>query len=552
MTKKKIHIDELFRNGLKNLSLFVSTRDLDAIDDKKNLFEEQSGTDNAAPAGTFSDFEMEITEADWNATLAKLDAEKASMAQDNAFSKSLSGLELEPHPDDWKETLRRYKEAKRRRRYLLTGSGFLLLLLLFAGVFMLNRNVRESGSDKLAVNSRVQHDELPPAGKNDRREHIAEGKSAEPENKPHDIPAVQNDTKPARTEPVRKGNADFLVTKPDQNEAPAADRREQSNVKDDRTDRYIRADILSDDDDGTENNDRVTQGNHPGGEQVPELKPEPEENNPKPSFGNLADSLSKKMQMLQALPTDTPVSNNNNRIVPPKPTPSTGIYAALSNNFMYAYRQLPSSNNALYNQVRNDGERPSLLWSAGLEFGLTRGQNRMATGFRTEEQHFVTNYRYSYRVYDSLPVWNPGRTEIIGYFLVRGRDTSISEKNEVRVRTVTVPFEYSRMFKINDGLSLIAGVGMSFRWNAAQSGSKMINPLNNQLYPYTSLSAFERNFNILPALHTGFQCRLKGAYMLEAGFSGSRALYSRFKDNYGAKEFATGFGLYTKLIYRIR
>jgi hypothetical protein len=99
-------------------------------------------------------------------------------------------------------------------------------------------------------------------------------------------------------------------------------------------------------------------------------------------------------------------------------------------------------------------------WTKGIELGVLKAKTQFSIGVQACNQTFVSNYKYSYRVFDSLPVYNPGRTKIIGYFLLNARDTFINEENKVKLNKIQVPLTFSRIVSFNTKTSLILGASM--------------------------------------------------------------------------------------------
>ena len=232
--------------------------------------------------------------------------------------------------------------------------------------------------------------------------------------------------------------------------------------------------------------------------------------------------------------------------------PVLGLYVAMINQINYGSRVLSKGNNDFYNSVRKSADKPSVSWTKGIEVGILKYKTQFSIGVQASSQTFVSNYKYSYRVYDSLPVYNPGRTQIIGYFLLHGRDTFINEENKVKLNKIQVPLSFSRVLSINSRMGFLMGTSLVIDYTSKTTGTKMINPQNNQLYYYKTLQGFERRLNVLPSLNIGINYQVGKNLMLQSSIYANTAVIGRFKNNFGANEQAYNMGINLKLLYLIK
>lgn len=507
---------------------------MEAIDDKKSVFSE---TPDEPKETAFSDFELEVNESDWLATKAKLDNEKSAMSQDNIFSKGFEHFTMEPEPDDWTETYRKYKLRKKRRAvYFWLGTGIVALLIALSALFL-------SGSRDNAVSSA----QVPPTTQNETKS--AELNTSDQHSAVSELPSDGKapDLKPALTDGIQK----LTPLKPARLRSETAHRSfasESQKQADSKT--ATGKDMPDASTTSTAQNAGLSVNSLTAPGQAPEAAIPP---------ASIPEKISEPLAVLPSSGTlpapsaDTPRQKPADKpLAPPPAAKGIGLYAAVINQLASAHRSLAASNNSTYNQIRNAGETPSLLYTFGFEIGIQNKQNRFSSGLQSNTQTFSTQYKYNYKVYDSLPVWNPGRTQIIGYFLVRGRDTFINESNSVRIQKVQVPFEYSRIINLNTKTSLIAGAGVLLAFNTGSSGSKMLNPANNYLYSYKALQDQERPFQIAPSLQFGLQQSLYRRLKLETTVFGNRGLYSRFTDEFGVKDYPYSIGINIKLLYQFK
>lgn len=528
MAKQKIHIDELFRKGLSNLSLFVSNRDLEAIDDKKSVFEDK---DEALNASVMQDFEMEVTDSDWLLTKARLDNEKSMMAAKGVFAEAFSDFEIPARPGDFAATMRKYRLQRAFRKYRWTGSGLILLLLLFALQYTQSGSERPSAPQTLA-NVRNQT-ETPVSGKGSAQQPSAlpQGIHAAPAASAATADEAQHAVT-GRTQNFSAGKSGQPALKTEPGLAAASRVLEggvRLNVTPEPAEPLPATAIL------------------PEPDATAEVPTDPGVNTVQPET-----SFSSAEEMPKAPSKDTPVLQQDN--TPKKPLPKPGalvFYGSLVNTLQTDFRILPKSNNAFYNAIRNNGEQPGFSWTKGIELGVMKGRNMFNTGLLHNSQDLQTHYRYKYKVYDSIPVRNP-QGQIIGYFLFNGKDTLIDKKQTVRKSSVRIPFEYSRLVRVNNKMNLVCGMAAVLSIQTGSSGDGMLNPANRQLYPYETFKPMERRFNISPAVNFGLQYALGKHLELQGGISGSAALFSRFKNNFGASEYNYNTGINIKLLYKLQ
>jgi len=540
VTRKKIHIDELFRNKLKGLSLLVTNKDMEAIDGKKSQYAE---TDASIPASPFSDFELEVTEMDWLNTKTKLDIERTSVGSQGAFQEKFEGFEIEPKDEDWPITYKKYLAAKSRKLWWWLGTGVIALLIGLSLLFA-TKSDTEVNHDRLAQERQETKEKTSPklynADEHDlsvlQSQHQTAGSELEPvnENQRKQTASGQLTTQTTggqKSAPIKNKISSKLQIKKE-NALKAIDG--QALIS--KIDPKVRGNILDakmenkpelNNDPYNETADKVRDKEFSGEIQVPKLKYDVVS----------ADSAKKKIYIDDEK----------------KPCKAVlGLYVAMVNQINYGSRVLSKGNNDFYNSVRKSADMPSASWSKGLEVGILNYKTQFSIGVQASSQTLVSKYKYSYKVYDSLPVYNPGRTQIIGYFLLRGRDTFINEENKVKVNKIQVPLAFSRIVSFGTRTSLIVGTSMLLDYTAKSIGTKMLNPQNNQLYYYKTLQSFERRLNVLPSLNIGINHQLGKNIMLQSALYGNTAVFGRFKNNFGANEHAVNLGINLKLLYLIK
>lgn len=571
MTRKKIHIDELFRNGLKNLSFFVSNKDMEAIDDKKSQFE---NSPDEIKNTSFSGFELEVTENDWISTKNKLDIEKAAMAQDTVFSKSFDEFELEVYPEDWTETYRRYLNRKKRRTFFVWMGTGIVLLLIGLSVLVMNTLNSDSNENELAVNSTSQiensedknisteQNKTPDAIENTNSSKgntntsvnettVADNKkSSNSQNNTANNSANSTDLKQSDKFESSNNNKE-IESKPKTSNKNGFDNTEEPTKFADNTDVNKTFEISSTK--KSDNSNKVTES-EPTTEKGSNTNEQPNstvDNSSGKTETQVSLSDNNKNTDNQKInPIDTPDTQNKNDVkIPPSP-PKIGLYVGLINRIASTHRVLGNQNDSRYNAIRNGGEKPIFEWSKGIDIGIQKSGFLFNTGAQVSTQTWVTNYKYNYKVYDSLAVMQNG--QIIGWFLFNPKDTFINEMNEVRIEKINIPIEINRIVKLNKNTNLIAGAGMMFGWNTKISGTKLLNPLNLQLYHYNRLKENERTFNMSPSLTLGIQNTIYKNFKIQTAFYGNMSMYSRFKDGFNVQDNPYTLGINIKLLYQIK
>lgn len=548
MSRKKIHIDKLFRDGLKNFSLLVTDKDLDAIDDKSSVFKDNAQDLNQK---AFGDFEIEVSDLDWQATKNKLDNEKLSMSKDTSVGSKFDGFEIQPDPSDWPITYDKYKATKRRRValwwWMSTG-----VILLVAGLSYMIFSSNETSETKqlvkvetVAPKSEVVIPEIKEDVIKDNEISIPEIESKQDEaiSDKKIISDNKQQVKTSRTITAQsitsKSPTDVLSRKL----KFGKENQKLENVDSDLpkktpTTLFHSPDILKQPDalgsfnvtdHGKENSDQSVEK-----DSVKEQGKEPE-------------TLTKN----NINTTDTTVKKDDtNADDEPKTKfkPAKGYYLGLVNQVAYTDRYLSKTNNAFYNSIRQSADKSFMQYFGGIEFGYINEKGRLSGGVTMSKQTWSSAYKFNYRIYDSLPFYDP-QGNLIGYFLTRGRDTSIDESRSITINRVEIPVEYSAFKKLNDRMQLSAGFGAVFGFNTSMKGDKILYPVNNQLSSYNRWKSFERTFTFAPSLQMGFQYRLAEKWMIQTNCMANMYANSRFKPSFNSKDYPFSIGINIKFMY---
>ncbi len=544
MSRKKLHIDKLFKEGLKDFSLFVSDRDFNAIDDKASVFKEQSDSPNETNSA-FSDFELEISDNDWLATKAKLDNEKNSIKSDTSVSETFKDFTLEPEPQDWPITYDKYKKAKRRRAAFWWLSTGIVILLLGTTALMVNNSTKEKAISKQSSAETIvtKFDSTINSSVNTNTNETTKTQIQTPTSKePIAVVPQQNSIDPN----LVKSSKGSISGEPVLSKTPVANttsnpvnlpERVKSQEPDATIDLPIEPAKSTEPKSAQQQKDNFTLGS---ATKVNPIEPvagqSPEQN------ADLPDSTKKGKK-------DKKDKEDGKKIIQPLKNPQ--FYLAMVNQVDYTYRILPGTNNATYNTIRNDADKGMLQYTGGIEFGVMAGKNQYSSGLNVTAQTWNSNYNYTYKLFDSIPFYDTGRV-LKGYFLFPKKDTTMNESRSVTLTNIQLPISYNRLWDLNERLRLSAGLSTILSYTVKAEGDKMISHENRQLYYYSRLKNQEQSFNVAPAVSFGLQYQLSSQFMLAGNLGGNISLRSRFKPSFGAREYAYSTGLNIKLIYLLK
>jgi hypothetical protein len=523
---------------------------MEAIDDKKSQYIE---SETPLPKSAFSDFELEVTEMDWLNTKSKLDIERAAISNKDAFQEKFDGFEIEPNAEDWPITYKKYLAAKNRKLWWLLGTGILALLIglsvLFTSISKTQTSDNTVAQNKIYTNENTQNQDSEPL----------EGDAQPPNtsNRYEDVEQTLKSDVPEVQKADSKSNIEAKTTKFKEKKSP--NNKSLSNKHQDA--KPSEKKISKKENGNSLETIRIKQFDwfKTKGLVLGKMENKPELNND-PSIEiaeKVKDSELPEIIQMPKLSSDIVAADTVKKKIfiddEKKPgKPILGLYVAMINQINYGTRVLSKGNNDIYNSIRSNADKASISWTKGIELGVLKAKTQLSIGVQACNQTFVSNYKYSYRVFDSLPVYNPGRTKIIGYFLLNARDTFINEENQVKLNKIQVPLSFSRIVSFKTKTSLLLGASMVLDYTSKSAGTKMINPQNNQLYYYKTLAGFERRINILPSLNLGLNYQLGKNLMLQSSVYGNAAVFGRFKNNFGANEQAYNLGINLKLLYLIK
>lgn len=555
MSRKKVHIDKLFKEGLKDLSLFVSDRDFNAIDDKSSVFKEDHLSDKST---AFSDFELEITENDWLSTKSKLEIEKNLIATDTTISKAFENFTVEPSENDWHITYDKYRQSKRRRAafwWLSTG----IFVILITSISMYFINTSENVTTKATITSiesstyeNTENYESTPNAKTPNNEqpsaNIQEEQTVETD---HTKTTAQSSTAKSDVSRNTVNSSSYTSTtsgtgsktktqKPSMKKPDEGFKNGANGTSDlSQIGGIGKATKTETTQLNTQNDEKDIFHKNPFGSMEFSKKVPPilADSTTKPGSADVADATAK---------TDSTKKKNLN--LDPPPIPAFQLYAGLVNQIDYTNRVLGKTNNELYNAIRNDADKSMVQFTTGFEFGVKTKKAQVFTGAQYTTQTWSSNYNYTYKTYDSLPYRNPNG-DTIGWFVLNPKDTSMHQSRSVSITKIQVPVGFIAFKKINEKFSFSYGASAIFGFNVSSSGDRLLHPDNRQLYGYARLKDNERTMSFSPALNLGLQYQLNKSWMISGSLGGNYSLTSRFKEQFKVEDHPYSIGFNIKLLY---
>ena len=524
--KRKIHIDELFKNGLKNLSLLVSSKDFEAITKKQSMFNDSS--DNVPPL--FDDFELEVTDQDWANTWSKFQHEKQQIDQRDPFKVGLSQLELTPHEQDWPTTYAKYKDAKRRRKVWWYAASSVALLFTIGALLMMQSlwfrpNAPQLSEDKQtssqwqASNNPV--DATPP--QLDPAKLAETSASTQAAVKPQS--SVQS-TIDLQTTSTVQGQRSTQKGQQTQQVQPVYPIQSIPSIQNTPALAGLRAVTPAE----LVNEPALTV-------QMVNLLQMPLQASEMPAFLEQIKDF-KRLPLLAKLPA--PIRHNKWQ-----------YYVAIHQSAAYNKRLL-SSVKQPYVDLRNISDQVGRQFATGFEFGAKLKNTQINIGVSSVQQHERSRFQYQYEVYDSIPVWNPGRTQIVGYFLVNPRDTVIDQSTHILRQHIQVPFKVAQFIQVNPKTAVGFELGATLQYTVSSKGNSVLNPENNILYPYSHFKDDENLWQFYPSVGLSCQQELKKRIAIQATAFGQFGISNQYKMSFNAQQHNYQYGLNLKLLYLLK
>ena len=201
------------------------------------------------------------------------------------------------------------------------------------------------------------------------------------------------------------------------------------------------------------------------------------------------------------------------------PTPKNAAFVTISPYFaMNRYQARFNAEDPLYDKYRNASDHPVWLSDMGMKIEHQKGKMIMNSGliYSQKGQQFKGQTRSM--LYDSFPHLNP-QGQIIGYFRVNYRDTTVEIKNVTKTSFIEIPINIGRSFQIKKS-TLTASVGTTISILTGSDGLAIADNLG--LHHASDLSLFNyRNWM------QSAQVELSYKYAWNQRFSGGVGIQQR-------------------------
>ena len=524
--KRKIHIDELFKNGLKNLSLLVSSKDFEAITKKQSMFNDSS--DNVPPL--FDEFELEVTDQDWANTWSKFQHEKQQIDQRDPFKVGLSQLELTPHEQDWPTTYAKYKDAKRRRKVWWFAASSVALLFTIGALLLMQSLWFKSAEPQLSIGTQ-QAQQLQVVDKQTSQTY-SNFKPVHSAQTPVFTQATSKAQSPIqskvnlKTTSTVQGGSSMQKVREAQQVKPINPIQSIPSIQNTPALAGLRAVTPAE----LVNEPALTV-------QMVNLLQMPLQASEMPAFLEQIKDF-KHLPLLAKLPA--PIRHNKWQ-----------YYVAIHQSAAYNKRLL-SSVKQPYVDLRNLSDQVGRQFATGFEFGAKLKNTQINIGVSSVQQHERSRFQYQYEVYDSIPVWNPGRTQIVGYFLVNPRDTVIDQSTHILRQHIQVPFKVAQFIQVNPKTAVGFELGATLQYTVSSKGNSVLNPENNILYPYSHFKDDENLWQFYPSVGLSCQQELKKRIAIQATAFGQFGISNQYKMSFNAQQHNYQYGLNLKLLYLLK
>ncbi len=614
MSKTSIHIDQLFAKGLENLEIPVSSNNFDTI--KKDVGE------NTTSSNAFENFEIPVNDADWQMIKAKLAIVQA-MGNQNTLETHLKEIEIPVTNLDWKGIAARLEKETNRTVVLLpteyAKDAFKdFEIAVTDSDWQATKDKLENGKKKklvwwywlnivvIGALIGVAVHYFAPINKTSSSLSILDNVYSKgafnipmtKEIEPKRITPLKKEITPSEpitktSEPITKTygkvnkisareNKTILSSKrvqAEQNEVTKLDKL--TSNKSTLVNPLLKEETLPDVTEPASINvyNKVAKVATPS-TIIPliakEIAPSLIQNETQQTETEIHTVSEKPVEdaevnkgtggsVADVVPTDSSKKKEDQTKIkkPPFKLP-LNYFAGIGTDFVYTSRHLSSTNPSSYNNIRNNADKPSIQMAIGFVAGMQKGHSQFQSGFQYTEQRFSSNYSYVLQIQDSLEVWNPGRTVLIGKFPIGDkRDTTISGSQQLTIKKINIPFNYNYFWYLNTKTQLITGISGILGINVKASGTRMLNPANNQLYHYSYLKNAEQKFAFSPSMNIGLQRKLNSNIVLQTNiygcysvtnrydtdFSAKQYAYSNNSSKFNAKEYLYGYGLSIKLLY---
>ncbi|MDP2174868.1 MAG: hypothetical protein Q8K70_03050 [Bacteroidota bacterium] len=492
MSKKRIHIDQLFKNGLKHLSFLVSNKDLESIDKKTEVYSDEKTNKTK---DKLDQFNFPITDLDWEQTFSKFQKEKLAFEPSKSIFSKLDELELPITEVDWTQTKNKLANQKRRRVFIWWKVASLLLILgLFAIIYKLSISETTKQRNEISESVHLKSMTL--------NENINKNNPSKDINKSdkYTLNTIikNNVTKPpfrnALKEPAFNGSSLTLISK-------------NETIK------------IEENQDIEATNQLVLVGL------------------------SLFDIIYPNLNF--------DLVQTNTIVKPPTKTMKTQYFVGLNNALLTNQFKYDKNNDANFNNLQQNADRNLLSWSKGINFGLIHKGFQHQISLSGQQINQKSNYQFKARIFDSLPVKDPSGN-VIGYFLTRGRDTTLRENHQIKRNRIDFAFNTNKIWKMSSKINLVTGIGAQTSFTLNSKGSKTLDPQTIQINDYQFVKSNERKLGIHPMVYIGIQTSLSKNWILETALSSQYNILPVYKNNISNKINTYQSGIHLKILYLIK
>ncbi len=159
------------------------------------------------------------------------------------------------------------------------------------------------------------------------------------------------------------------------------------------------------------------------------------------------------------------------------------------------------------------------------------------------------NYKYTHQIYDSIPVLGTGG-EIKGYFHTNFRDTSHNYYLQSTYTFISIPIQTWYNFPLNQKTGILLGSNVQFHYLAMARG-EYINPNTLFSQKATANNDQFRKLNFSVALQLGYYYTISNRWRFESVVQLQQMGKSLFSDNVGANVRLQSIGLNMGIVYNL-
>jgi hypothetical protein len=494
LNKKRIHIDQLFKNGLKNLSFLVSSKDFESIDKKTEAFSDQN-TQNIKDQ--LDGMSFPISDLDWEQTFSKLQKEKLALepASSSPFA-SLQDISIPINDEDWIITKKKLAQEKRKRVLIWWKVASLFLLI---GVLAI---VYQSISRKMFDQNQQLTESVPRPSKSliEKQNNVTQKIEVNTE-------VNKNSYLTSKNKLYKNTNSIHQTQKP--------------SILKQALNTEIKIEKAAGETYQTETD--IFTLNKIGLQ----------------TFENIFS-----FELIEKI-TPLTIRKPSVKII------KTHFYIGLNNALFTNQFKYDKNNDANFNTLQQNADVNLLSWSKGINFGVLHKGFQHQISINGQQINQKSNYQFTFKIYDSIPVKDPNGN-IINYFLTRGRDTTTQESHLIKRNRLDLSYNTNKIWKISPKFNFVTGLGALASLNLNSKGHKTLDPNSLKISDYQSIKRNERTLGFHPMVYLGVQTSLSKNWILETAFSSQYNLLPVYKSNIYNKINTYQSGIHVKILYLIK